>query len=54
MREYLDQTFWKEASGFTLIVLVIVALILALGYYNSTTYGGDGQELIDQQAGEIE
>ena len=38
MKQYLDPTFWKTTTGFCVAILLIVALLTALGY-NTKVYG---------------
>ena len=47
MKQYLDPTFWKTTTGFCVAILLIVALLTALGYYNTKVYGPEN--LLDMQ-----
>ncbi|MBI5138444.1 MAG: hypothetical protein HZA95_01435 [Candidatus Vogelbacteria bacterium] len=44
--------FWKESTGFLVIVLVVLAGIIFLGHYNDVRYGNGQQEtpIVNQEA----
>ena len=44
MGKYFDPMFWKESTGFLIIVFVVLAGIIFLQHYNQVRYGNGQYE----------